>query len=243
MPTFVHSGDLGDIIFSLPVVRFMGGGILYLRNSPFTRARMTWEHAQAIVPLLKAQSYIEDVREFKGENCDIDLDCFRGPMFAALHRDVNTAKHFNLYQWYSRTFDVPEAEWDRKWIEVPPVDSDICRVVVNRSPRYRNNRFPWQSVGEKYRGVTAIGLIEESDSYEQWWTFHPTRTLLEAAQVIDNAKLFIGNQSCCYAIAEGMKKPAVLEVYERMPNCLFHRDHCWHGWDENVFLPDLKDLQ
>lgn len=28
--TFKHSGDLGDIIFALPAVRALGGGILYL---------------------------------------------------------------------------------------------------------------------------------------------------------------------------------------------------------------------
>ena len=28
--TFLHSGDLGDIIYSLPTIRKLGGGILYL---------------------------------------------------------------------------------------------------------------------------------------------------------------------------------------------------------------------
>ena len=30
MKTFKHSGDLGDIILSLPAVSSMGGGVLYL---------------------------------------------------------------------------------------------------------------------------------------------------------------------------------------------------------------------
>ena len=30
MPTFKHSGDLGDIIFALPAVRALGGGTLLL---------------------------------------------------------------------------------------------------------------------------------------------------------------------------------------------------------------------
>ena len=30
MKTFKHSGDMGDIIFSLPTIRALGGGVLYL---------------------------------------------------------------------------------------------------------------------------------------------------------------------------------------------------------------------
>ena len=30
MKTFKHSGDMGDIVFSIPTVRALGGGVLYL---------------------------------------------------------------------------------------------------------------------------------------------------------------------------------------------------------------------
>jgi len=62
---------------------------------------------------------------------------------------------------------------------------------------------------------------------------------LDLAQVISGADLFIGNQSCAYAIAEGLKKRAVLEVCTWLPNCLFHRPDVTHGWDFGTKLPDL----
>jgi hypothetical protein len=38
--------------------------------------------------------------------------------------------------------------------------------------------------------------------------------------------LFVGNQSCPYAIAEGMKHPSILGVEPGAPDCLFYREDC-----------------
>lgn len=243
---FISSGDLGDSILSLPVIRHKGGGVLYLRAANFTRAPMTWEHAQAIVPLLKAQPYIEDVLEWKGENCDVDLDRFRRSYFEALRRDMNKYRRSSLAYWYAFVFDVPIEEWDKPWLTVTPVLNYIrgenLTVIANRSARYHNPRFPWDKVVEKYN-PSRIGVDGEQETIPGYGVFVMPQDLLLAAENIAGARLFVGNQSACHAICKGLGKPFVLEVYPTMPNCIYApQEHEHYGWDENVFLPDLKDL-
>lgn len=241
-------------MLSLPVIKYFGGGELLIHPEKYTRQLLTPEAFAPLVPLLRQQTYITDVRPWQGERVDLNLNDFRPPMFAALRKDVNSAKGVGLWQWYARTFGVPESEWQAPWLTVDSLPGESWPVIVNRSPRYHNPRFPWHNVLRKYRGCAQIGLPEEQIVFVdsecdangvQQMTVAPfveTPNLLEAAKLIQSAKLFVGNQSACLAICEGLKKPCVVEVYPQMPNCLFHREHCWHGFNENVFLPDLGDL-
>ena len=89
MNTFKHSGDLGDIIYSLPTIRALGGGILYLdpaggESDPYIRAqcvdgktRLNKQTIDFLSPLLKLQPYITDVRYWNGEKVTYNLDEFR----------------------------------------------------------------------------------------------------------------------------------------------------------------------
>ena len=47
--------------------------------------------------------------------------------------------------------------------------------------------------------------------------FHECKNFLEMAQIIQSSKLFIGNLSFGYTIAEGLKKPRLLESYLDFP--------------------------
>ena len=61
-----------------------------------------------------------------------------------------------------------------------------------------------------------------------------TKNLLQAAEVISASECFVGNQSCLYAIAEGMKHNALLEVWPGNPDCLFQRKNVYHGHDDRT---------
>ena len=50
--------------------------------------------------------------------------------------------------------------------------------------------------------------------------WHPLGDFLETAQIIKGSKLFIGNQSVCFSIAEAMKHPRILEVFHKNSNCM-----------------------
>jgi hypothetical protein len=54
-----------------------------------------------------------------------------------------------------------------------------------------------------------------------------TPTLLDVARVIAGCKLFVGNQSCPRAIAEGLKVP-VASSHGRHNTCHFARPDAWY---------------
>ena len=81
--TFKHSGDLGDIIYSLPVIKSLGGGLLFLdttggADEPSCKAQcmdgktnFNKTSYEFIKPLIEAQPYIKGVLEYKeGQHID-----------------------------------------------------------------------------------------------------------------------------------------------------------------------------
>jgi hypothetical protein len=64
----------------------------------------------------------------------------------------------------------------------------------------------------------------------------PTRDLLELASVIAGSRLFAGNQSVGYALAEAMKVDSLLEAYPGFLDCGFSRPNLRQVADGNVPL-------
>ena len=50
--------------------------------------------------------------------------------------------------------------------------------------------------------------------------YHPTKTISDLASVIKGCRLFIGNQSFAFSLAEAMKVPRILEIHHHCPNCM-----------------------
>ena len=53
MKTFLHGGDLGDVIYALPAIRALGGGCLYLSEANYGREPLTAARRDVLVPLLE----------------------------------------------------------------------------------------------------------------------------------------------------------------------------------------------
>ncbi len=57
--TFLHGGDLGDLIYALPAMRAAGGGVLYLTEKNPGREPLDVVRREAIIPLLRRLDYLE----------------------------------------------------------------------------------------------------------------------------------------------------------------------------------------
>lgn len=219
--------------------------MLYIEAADYTHRRFTPDVYAPIVPLLKAQPYIEDVREWKGEKCDVNLNDMRALAFQEIKTNYANAIRVGLWEWYAKAFGVPEREWQEPWLDncSKCISDAQTTVIANRCSRYHNSRFPWATVVEKYR-PNCLGTIGEEGNIQgtdpKHFVIPPN--LLETARIINSGRLFVGNQSCCYSIAEALKKPAILEVWRTWPNCIFNRPYLWHGYDETVHLPNLEEL-
>lgn len=219
--TFRSSGNLGDVIYSLPTVRALtseafyliqpevlahyGSNVSYHPSGPY---RIKREFAKQLLPLLKAQSYVKDAKLYEGETIDIDLELMRD-----LKIDFRKG---NLPEYYSEAFGV-EVDLTSPWLDAEPDDRFRNKVLVSRSHRYRNN-FDYSFL----RDIVFVGLTEEYQDYRQLTDSKPPHFFptdhLQLSQAIKACKLFIGNQSFAFALAEGLKVPRVLEVAVCSPN-------------------------
>lgn len=234
MPSFQHAGDAGDIIYSLPVVRFMGGGDFYLQAADFTRVKMTPERVGMFKRLLEAQYYIREVKFHYGRATSVDLNFFRTRMTEHLWDET-------LVEMHCRAFGVPETELDKPWIYAEPRRE--ADVIINLTPRYRNREFPWKEVYLKYGSRAAfVGSKDEHAQFVAHYGPIPhcdTKDLMDVAMVIKGSKLFIGNQSCPLAIAHAMCHPTFCEYSRNACNGMVRKINCTGTAGKNVELPDV----
>jgi hypothetical protein len=239
---FTMAGDVGDAVYAMCAVQGLGGGHLVFWPRGYVREPMTPEKVDRIAGFFATQPYIRTVRFKTHETPSVNLDDFRAKWMQL--RPTGAHAQYNLCELFLLTFSLPMALANDAWLTIPdPQYKWVCTppVIFSRSFRYRNHRFPWKAVWQKYKTDAAF-LGTENEWLEFCETVGKvphveTLTLLEAACLIAKCKLFVGNQSALYSIAEGLKMPRVLEVWRQEPNCCF--PGAVLGFDESVQLPDL----
>ena len=143
---FMHAGDLGDIVYSLPTVRALcrahgKKAVLHLSPKGHTREPMTAERAEVIAPLLRTLPYVEwaffDLRpDLPAQAIDGNhLDGFR----ETWRRGGNLShRHLSLY-------NLDWKECETPWIDVPARPTSVADVLIARTGRY-DTKFPWSEV-------------------------------------------------------------------------------------------------
>lgn len=227
---FSHGGKFGDLIYSLPNIKTMGGGSLTLYPNAGTGMVFTPDLVEVIRPLLANQPYIETVR-YASKPSGFNLDTFRNHWRGG----------YNISDIMAAWLGLAYASRTEPWLTVTPLKE--ARVVFSRCPRYQNGDFPWGRVVAKY-GMEAVFLghrDEHADFCSRFGSVAhlPTGDLFDAARIIAGCELFVGNQSALRAIAEGLKKPVVQETDPANDNCHWERPNAWYGYRSDVFLPDL----
>lgn len=230
MKSFKHSGDLGDIIYALPIIKRLGGGKLFLNINSETKFNIHGYHA--IAPLLEYQKYINSVSLYNGEHVDYDLDLFRSRIGLG---------GGNLTDWQSYPFGLGEEIWKEVWLDAPgEITSEFH--VISKSERYLNPNVDWTKLCEPYwRSSVFVGLKKEHEIFLEETgydvPFIETKTLLELAIVIKGSGdgVFIGNCSSPYAIAEGLKKNCIQVVDWNAMSCIYERDNIKYILDDTDY--------
>ena len=225
MNTFKHSGAVGDLIYSLPIVKHLKGGDFYLhldqmdwigqhyygsKPDPFHQGRMTERDFDYMREFMLAQDYITKFDKMSNSvEITHNLDRFR-PVFVG--------HPTNYIDIYSTVFNILDPATQKSirtnpWLTVPQAERHQDRdVVVNRTQRWiPKEPSPqwdlWKSQGIEERAV-FVGLESEYAAFQRdiGWNipYQPTQTMLELAQYIAAADLYIGNQSQGLALAIGL---------------------------------------
>ena len=226
-----HSGNAGDVIYALPTIKkiheLTGVPIsLFLRiNKPLPApifsnvahsmgAVMISEGtSKKLSDLLKTQSYIHSVEIYTDQKIHIDLDFFRSQTLPLTNA--------NIARWCSYVTGVTPELW-LPWMSVTPNRLFEDKIVLARSERYRNSTIDYSFLS-KYENVIFLGIESEYLDMKKSipnLALHQTSSFLEMAEIIAGCKLFVGNQSFPYALAEALKAPRILEGYYLVPHVI-----------------------
>jgi ADP-heptose:LPS heptosyltransferase len=248
MSSFKHSGTFGDLIYSLPIMRHLGGGDFYLHlnqinwigqhyygsaPTPFHQGRMTQQDFEYMRTFMESQDYVNkfDVMTPSTE-IKHNLDRFR-PLF------VNHPG--NYVDVYAAAFGITNPTQlailrNTPWLTVPnPSVMDENRtIVINRTSRWLPQQLSpqwaiWQEEGAEETSV-FVGLPEEHAAFKKatGWDIPrvETPTMLDLAQIIAGSELFIGNQSVALSLAIGLGVNVCCEYRDDLPlernECYFH---------------------
>jgi len=213
---FLHSGHLGDIIDSLALLKefskthkcrlliesnkkLINFDITHPAGNVFLNEKML----DKLLPLLKAQNYLNYVGEYKNEIIDIDLNLFR---------EIYTKMNMISTRWYFYITGM-HTDLSLPYLFAEPHKILKQKIVIVRSTR-RNSRLIDYSFLRKYKNLLFIGLEDEFKSLKKQipnLEFYDCKNFLEMAQIIRGCKFFLGNITFGYCIAEAMKVPRLLE--------------------------------
>ena len=218
---FMHSGKSGDIIYAMPAMQEMnrfGNDIeLYLNiiqphNGKIDK-HFNEKSVEMLIPLLQFQSCIKKAELFNNQPIDVGLDAFR-------YIDVPLDRSY-IGGWYSFAFNV-FPDLTKPWLIANKKEEYADSIVLAKSKRYGNPNLD-RSFLKSYKNLIFLGTEQEFNEMRsellgiEWVKVN---NFLEMADIINSCKLFIGNQSMPFAIAEALKAPRVLEVSLQSPNVI-----------------------
>lgn len=189
--------------------------ILDEQGEPVMMNRPTFN---ALRPLLLAQDYIEDFREWDGEQVDFNFDLLREGTTTMPGGAIN---RWPMYIWPDMATDL-----SKESITIPyKIDQRVIgKILVNRTERYNNILISYNFLKQYGDKVMFIGLPNEHEVFCKQNRLDIPRLecadYLEIATALYNCKVYIGGQSSIFQVVEHMKIPRILEVCNSIPNVI-----------------------
>ena len=247
--SFLHYGHLGDIINSLPVIKDISKSKkcnLYIQKNkmmpiqvvskdhPFGSVYLTEKSIKKMLPLLRQQEYLKNVEIYSEQKIDVDLNFFR---------ELPINFNIDSVRWYFHlTGCFPDLS--KKYLEVKNHEKFKDYIVIMRSLR-RQNKFINYSFLSTFKNIVFVGLKNEFDDLKikiNNLEYYDSSDFLELAMIIKNSKLFIGNLSFGYALAEALKVPRLLESGPNFPLVYPNGENAYDFYFQNHFEELTKKL-
>jgi len=227
----LQSGNNGDLIYSLssayaahqlhnkPIDFYVG---FNLRNTvpnhpsgAFCMNDVTYNYLK---PLLEYQPWINKVEKHTNQEIDYNFDWFRDIGINLSSGDIRMW-HWAIYPELNNSLTIPPLMTPERHLEY--LDDSI---IISLSKRYRNNTINYSILEPIASKCLFVGLDDEYTQFNQNFMLGIKRLhvkdALHMSEIISSCKLFIGNQSSSFSIAEQLKVPRLLEVFNQCPNVI-----------------------
>ena len=145
---FYHSGSMGDIIYSIPAVKLLGGGTYYLKKG---------NHYNALHTLLRTLPFVDDVICTSRQKPTVeyfDLDQYRVIYYK--NKNWHLAKCHCELTGIKYDLSVP-------WLEVEPIHK--AEIIINRTKRYNEDGIQWELLKDYADCVLFVGFKKEWNAF------------------------------------------------------------------------------
>lgn len=243
---FKHWGPTGDLLSCLPGIKkvcqdtggkaiimqrlnvlpiYYEGAIPATFDEKGNAVAMSAGQWEMLVPLLNKQDFIDHVEVWEGQKFDVDLDVIR-------ETRTTPMPHGDLYFWQQLVYFQMATDFSKPWLDVSVIGFDHMAaisegsIIINLTERYRNQLVTYYFLKEYESKLIFAGTENEHKIFCESYNLTIPRLLvnnfLELGQAIKACKFFLGNQSMCYHIAEGLGKKRLLEICPAVANVWPH---------------------
>jgi hypothetical protein len=242
--TFLHNGNSGDIIASLPALKeyyrqtnikpflylqkdveafYYEGAVHPVKNDKTGKPVMLNDDmCKMLIPLLKAQPYIRDAKiwdesEIQYEDIACDLSQIREIPVGMPALSIN--------RWYFYLYPDLACDLSKQWLFVPPTNKDYAKgkIVITRTERYQNGA-DYSFLKPYEDDLIFSGTMREYNNFRMSFNLEirklTVNTFLDLAHAINQCKFHITNQTMANQISTGLMHPSLLEVCDFAPNCI-----------------------
>lgn len=182
---------------------------------------MSGQTFNMLLPLINYLEYVDHLEVFHGQEVDYDLDEIRLKTFT--NQPLGSINRWPFYVFPETACDLSEA-----WIQDIPkhpkyIFSD--KIVINFTPRYRNNWINYYFLREHQDRLLFAGLPKEHDDFCDKWgllnlPYLQYKDFRELAIIMSDCRFYMGNATMTFQIAEGLKIPRLLETFQVLPNVI-----------------------
>lgn len=228
---------MGDIIYALPSIREVmenhgfDGVDIYIPNDKSSGENNQVVHIGGslmfsrpmfdfIKPLLRKQRFINEIFFIKEE--EVPVDCIDFDIIR--YGSINTGAG-NIPGYYAKAFGLV-IDFNKPWLEFASETKESpYDIVIGRTTRYINKSINYELLSDVTCKLGFIGTSQEfqifSTDFKKLRIEHiQVENALEATYYINQSRLYIGNQSFLFSLAESMKVNRLVESFELVPNVI-----------------------
>lgn len=278
LKSLVHAGNAGDVFAALPAIKqfyvksklkpilylikdhpaeYYKGATHPIKDDDGNYVSLNGDMINLMIPLLREQSYLEDVQEMHISELLFEDDF-------GLCESKDGTKHVNLSfirktfcnipfgdirRWYFYIFPDLACNLSKKYIDVPNAKKDFAtgKIIIARSERYNNPRIEYDFLKPYEDELLFSGTMREYNNFCMNFDLNIQKlsinNFLELAQALKQSKGLISNQTMIFQIAEGMKIPRAVELCHYAPNVIPVGDNAFdfHGQDAlEMYFHELR---
>lgn len=236
---FSHTGNIGDVWASIPAMRqhyintgkkvnlylekdipaiYYEGALHPTKNQDGVNVMLNQKVIDMMLPLLKEQDFINEVKVWEEEKIEVYLSWFR-----ETHVGL---PNFSINRWYFYVFPDLSCDLSGIWLQVPDAEKDFAKgkILITRSERYTNPDIDYSFLKPYEDDCVFVGTMREYNNFCMQYDLNikklNTENFLQLAQAIKQCKFHVTNQTQAFQLSESQKIPRILELCTHAANCI-----------------------